>query len=164
MKLLVPVVCTVLIGCASAPKTTEAAIPIGDAGTSIGIDWLLLEIRQGDTVIDLNRPRLAAEEMGDVFSLRFDGGTVSGKAAPNRYSAPCEWGDDNTIAIGLMVSTKMAASREPEALKEHAFFAYLARVNRLALNGDGQLELYAEAGANGAAATLVFGRKDLYME
>jgi heat shock protein HslJ len=152
-------VCAVLIGCAAAPKTTETAIPIGDAGTIIGTDWLLLEIRQGDTVIDLNRPKLAAEEMGDVFSLRFDGGNVFGQAAPNRYTAPCEWGDDNTLAIGVIASTKMLAFREPDALKEHEFFAYLARVNRMSLNGGGELELYADAGAGGAAATLVFGKK-----
>jgi heat shock protein HslJ len=146
-----------MIGCAAgsaAKKLDEAPMPGGNSGVIIAIDWLLLEVRTAEALIDLERSRLEAEGMGDVFSLRFDGeDRVSGKAAPNRYTAPCSWGDDNTLGIGPAAATMMMAIKEPEALKEREFFDYLTKVNRWSINTKGQLELYTSAGI-----TLVFGK------
>jgi hypothetical protein len=117
----------------------------GRTGGVIGIDWFLLEVRTPNgEVIVLDREKLEAEGMGDVYSLRFDGeDRASGKAAPNRYSAPCGWGDDSTVGIGLIAATKMLALKEPESLKEPEFFDYLSKITRWAITDQGQrMELY----------------------
>lgn len=124
----------------------------------IGFDWVLVEIVTPESgIIDLNRPQLEADGMGDVYSLRFDGEErVSGKAAPNRYTADCGWGDDSTVGIGPIAATRMMAFKEPEPLKEPEFFDYLSRVTRWAVMDQGQrMELYTEP----PRATLVFARK-----
>jgi hypothetical protein len=141
-----------LTRCAGAPVKEAAAGP----GPIIGPLWMLMEIRTAGAVIDLNRPALEADGMGDVYSLQFEGETrVHGKAAPNQYSAPCEWGDDSTLGIGLAAATKMLAFKEPEALKEPVFFSYLSRVSRCALTPDDRLEL-STADENGGPVVLVF--------
>lgn len=149
--------CVVLTGCASGAKPVESRPQSTETGLIMGIDWFLAEIKTADAVINLDRPKLEAEEMGDVFSLRFEGESeirVSGKAAPNRYSAPCQLGDGNTLEIGLAAATKMLAFKEPDALKEQEFFTYLSEINRWDINPQGRLELSTTSGA-----TLVFEKK-----
>jgi heat shock protein HslJ len=147
--------CAVLAGCASGGvKQVKCNPQSTEPGTIMEIDWFLVEIQTADALVDLNRPKLAAESMGDVFSLRFTGEgetRVSGKAAPNRYSAPCQWGDGNTLTIGLTAATRMLAFKEPDALKEQEFFTYLSAVNHWEISPQGRLELTTRSGA-----TLVF--------
>ena len=157
MKKNVKMLALAIIGLALARCT---GAPVREAGSGlgpiIGPRWMLLEIRTAGTVIDLNRPALEADGMGDVYSLQFEGETrVHGKAAPNQYSAPCEWGDDSTLGIGLAIATKMLAFKEPEALKEPVFFSYLSRVRRCALTPDDRLEL-STTDENGEQVILVF--------
>jgi heat shock protein HslJ len=97
--------------------------------------------------------------MGGFFSMRFEGeDRVSGQAAPNRYSAPCSWGDDSDLAIGPAAATKMLLLREPEGLGEDEFFGYLSRAYRCSLDPGGRLELRSQ-GPGGEDAVLIFRRE-----
>jgi heat shock protein HslJ len=139
---------------ASAVKTTE---PVSaDRSEIIGMNWYLLEIKKDTGVIDLNRSQLAEEGNDDVYSLRFSDTGISGKAAPNTYRAPCKWGSGNYVSFGAMASTMMFAFKEPDALKEYEYTAYLARVYRWDLTEDGLLELSARD-TNDIPSVLVFG-------
>jgi heat shock protein HslJ len=120
------------------------------------MDWYLLEIKKDTEIIDLNRSRLAEEGNGDVYSLRFSAAGISGKAAPNTYRASCKWGRGNYLSFGAIASSMMFAFKEPDALKEHEYTAYLARVYRWDLTEDGLLELSA-SDTNDVPSILVFG-------
>jgi hypothetical protein len=54
--------------------------------------------------------------------------------------APYTEGEDQGLTLGPVAGTQMAALKEPEALKENEYFAYLNRVSRWSFNGD-KLEL-----------------------
>ncbi|MDR2476964.1 MAG: META domain-containing protein [Treponema sp.] len=153
VKLAAVFVCMVMIGCASrgAVKPVEQAAP-GGIDEIMKINWFLIEFKTAGTIINLNRPQLEAEEMGDVFSIQFDiqfenEHRAFGKGAANRYNAPCQWGDGNTISIGSAATTRMMALKELELFKEQDFFNYLSQVNRWAINAHGQLELSTPNGA-----------------
>ncbi|GHV67120.1 hypothetical protein AGMMS49928_03450 [Spirochaetia bacterium] len=141
-----------LAGCTgNAPAQKTIA-----AGPIIGPEWFLAEIRTPEKVIPIDRAKLEDDNMGGFFTLRFEGETLAiGQGAPNRYRAPCSWGDDNTLEIGPAAATLMMAVKEPESLKEHEFFNYLARVKRYKLI-EGRLELYARDSENAPWTILVF--------
>jgi heat shock protein HslJ len=144
-----------------APGTLRAAVP--DAIS--GIDWYLAQIRKAEVITDLNRAKMRADDMGDWFTMRFEGEKVLGTAAPNSYNGPCKWGGDagspaagSSLSFGLMLSTKMMAFKEPDALNEYTFFRYLDKVNRWALTAEGRLELYTVDGS-GVETALVFSKQ-----
>jgi heat shock protein HslJ len=118
-----------------------------------GREWYLSELRGPSGIIMIDRELLDADGMGDVYSLRFDEGRISGKGAPNRYMAPYTEERDG-LTLGPVAGTQMAALKEPEALKEREYFAYLNRVTRWSLKGD-RLEL-TTVDEQGRAAALVF--------
>ena len=157
------ILCAALIGCATAGNgsgnsgTAASGANVNSVNDITGTDWFLQEIRLPGRTIVIDRNKLEADGMGDAFNLRFEGERLSGKAAPNRYTAPCTWGEDGSLRIGPAAATRMAALREPDALKEQEFFNYLAGVNRWALTR-GRLELTA-AVPSGAPAVMVFVRR-----
>ena len=145
-------------------STWTAAHVSTDKSAILGIDWYLMEIRNGNTVINLNRPKLEAEGNGDVYRIRFDEKKrddgkelVFGKAAPNTYSGPCKWGGGSNLSFGAMASTMMFAFKEPEALKEHDYYAYLTRVKWWGLTDAGRLELFCED--KSGQAVMVFAKR-----
>ena len=100
-----------------------------------GKNWKLEEVRTGQTAVRINRGTV------EIFTLVFEQGRVSGIGAPNRYFGPYTGGDSGALSFGAMASTMMAALFENEALKEHEYFAYLAKVFRWDLR-DSRLMLY----------------------
>jgi heat shock protein HslJ len=152
-----------LIACKSGPDATSGASRksagatvnnTGEFTDVVGMDWQLVEIRLASRRIQINRDKLAAEGFGEIFTLRFEDGRVSGIGAPNRYFGPYTLADNQAISMGQMASTQMATFREPEELKEHEYYAYLQNVSRWNVSGN-NLELHSK-GANGAEAVLVF--------
>ncbi|MDR2553011.1 MAG: META domain-containing protein [Treponema sp.] len=140
--------CITLAACAGGSKAYS--------GSPMGVNWELAEIRTPEKTIVLDRRQLAADGMGDVFTIRFDGeDRASGKGAPNRYSAPCSWGDDSTVCIGTAAVTRMLAFKEPEDLKEGEFFNYLSMVNRWEITG-GMLKLSFNNEDSGRRTVMVF--------
>jgi heat shock protein HslJ len=140
----------VLSACAGGASVKETEVPFS---AILGTEWKLAGIRTASGFVRYDRQKLEAEGAGDVYTMQFNGG-ITGKASPNRYFGPYELGEGHVITIGNMAGTLMANIAEPIELKEHEYFAYLARVNRWTLK-DGQLELYTVDSA-GHETVLVF--------
>jgi heat shock protein HslJ len=158
VKMCALIVSMVLAACATTTTTSKTATVTTDRNEIAEIDWYLAQIRRGNTTLDINRPKLEAEGNGDIYSLRFDReDRVSGKGAPNRYNAPCKWGDGSDLSFGAVASTMMFPVKEPEVLKEHDYFAYLRLVSSWALTGGGQLELFCED--QSGQAVLIYGKR-----
>jgi hypothetical protein len=119
-----------------------------------GKEWKLVELRLSDKIVLLDRAKLKSEGSGDFFTMTLDKSRVSGKAAPNRYSAPYQAGPDNTLTFLPMISTLMATSFDPERLQEREYYQYLAKVKSWKLNQK-MLELLT-ADANNKDAVLVY--------
>jgi heat shock protein HslJ len=101
-----------------------------------GKQFRLTEIRipQGESVT-FDRKKLIEEGFEDIFTLTFDAERISGKGAPNRYTAPYELGPGKSIKIGLIAGTLMAPLRSPEKLHEAGYFSYLQNVSQWNLQG-----------------------------
>ena len=117
-------------------------------------DWKLVKVHVNAVDIDFNRATLEGEGFGEIFTLRFDRGTVSGVGAPNRYSSPYKQADNQAVSISPMRSTLMAPIHEPEKLKEHDYYTYLHNVYKWSLTG-GNLELHSK-GEDGVEVVLTF--------
>jgi|GEM_PF-3119588 len=101
--------------------------------------------------------RDAQIEEGGWFVLSFNASTIHGVGAPNRYSAPVNPGaDEESLRIGLIRSTLMAALFEPDALKEYDYFTYLQGTYRTAIVNN-RMEFYSRL-EDGREVRLVFGR------
>ncbi|GHT85296.1 hypothetical protein FACS1894137_09390 [Spirochaetia bacterium] len=120
--------------------------------------WVLNELVSEDGNTVLNRQKLEADGMGDVFTLVVDEGQISGKAAPNRYRSPYTLGPDQEISISPIAGTLMMSIVEPEGIQEREYFNYLEQVNQWFLTGD-VLELHSET-PDGDPVVLVFTTKE----
>jgi heat shock protein HslJ len=114
--------------------------------------------------------------MGDSYTLRFDpansaqtpaqaspespvnpAGRLTGRGAPNRYTAPYELGEGQAISIQPIAGTLMASFREPPGLSEGDYFAYLEGAVQWDLSTE---KLYLKSrGTAGEEVTLVFAVK-----
>ncbi|MCL2130162.1 MAG: META domain-containing protein, partial [Treponema sp.] len=83
-----------------------------------GNEWILLELQSEGKIVPIDRQKLAAMNMPDVFTIRFQDGLLGGMGAPNRYTAPYSTGKNRTINIGLIASTMMFSFIEPDGLNE----------------------------------------------
>ncbi|MDR2617437.1 MAG: META domain-containing protein [Treponema sp.] len=126
------------------------AVSFGDIR---GREWILAEVKGASPVV-LDRQKLGAGGLGDVYTIKFDAELVSGKGAPNLYRGPYTLGEGRALTIGSVAGTLMAAINEPEDLKESEYYAYLGGVSRWDLKKD-RLELYSKD-RSGAEAVLVF--------
>ena len=132
----------------------------GAASREAGFDdirgkvWKLAGLRTAAGDRGFSRRALEEEGFGDAFSLQFDGERISGVGAPNRYFAPYELGHGRALEIKGLAHTLMASFKEPAALNEAEYFAFLEKAGRWAL-AEGRLELSTES-PGGEPATLVF--------
>jgi heat shock protein HslJ len=118
-----------------------------------GKEWILTELRSAGTTTPIDRSKLGSADTNGSFTISFQDGTVRGVGWPNRYFGPYTVGSGETLGIGDLASTMMAAFIELDELKEHDFYAYLSKVTRRAVL-DGKLELYSTS--DGRETTLVF--------
>ena len=142
---------------AQAPAKRDEA-PESDSGAVFkdieGKEWQLSEIRNDGKTVIIDRKKYETNYMGAFFTINFQDNSVSGTGAPNRYFGPCTPGSYNSLVIGNLASTMMAAFMEPEELKEGEYFGYLSNVRRWNFF-DGKLELYS-TNNNDREAILVF--------
>ena len=146
-NLLLIFLLVILMACAGGARVNSSA-NIADIQDR---DWALAELRSASGIVSIDRTRPGAAE---VYTLRFDAERLSGGAAPNRYFGPYDSGPGNSLSIGLVASTLMAAIFENPDLKEQDYFTYLNRVMRWDLR-DGNLELYT-TDENGREFVLVY--------
>jgi len=111
-----------------------------------GREWKLIKVYINGSDTQFTRSSLPSE-LGDCFTIKFDGQTVSGIGAPNRYSAPYTIGDNQTISIMIMRSTLMASLFEPENLKEYDYNNYVQNSHSWSIV-DGQMELHSKTADN----------------
>ena len=116
-----------------------------------GRDWFLAEVKSGSGTVRIDRTRSGAEA---VYTIRFEADRFNGVGAPNRYFAPYTSGDANSLSMGLIAGTLMAPLFENPDLREHAYFGYLSRVKRWALQNQ-NLELYT-SDENGGQVVLIY--------
>ncbi|MDR0877254.1 MAG: META domain-containing protein [Treponema sp.] len=138
-----------LLAMTSACKSTPKFSEIKDK------EWKLIEVRVDSESIGYDRSKLENESFGDIFTLKFDADRVSGKGAPNRYTAPFELGKGLAITFKPAAATLMAPIREPEKLKEHDFFALLSNVYQWNLDQAKHLEFSTKT-EDGREAVMVF--------
>ena len=147
------------------PHSVHGA-PIQEGGAAFrdveGKEWILSELRSAGKIVRMDRQKLAADNLGGVYTINFredkssGEGQINGMGAPNRYFAPYKAGANKALSIGNLASTMMAAFREPEGLGEREYFDYLYKVTRWDLK-DEKLELYS-TDSDGAEAVLFFER------
>jgi heat shock protein HslJ len=121
-----------------------------------GKNWKLVELKTNGKSYQINRKKLDAEGLGDLFTFNISNDRISGRAAPNRYTAGYKTGDNNALTILAPASTLMAAIYDPERIKEREYFDYLVKVSRWKLN-QGRLELYTTDKA-GKEAVLIYSQ------
>ena len=119
-----------------------------------GKEWSLTELRTAGNTVRIDRSKLDAANINSSFTISFQEGRVSGIGWPNRYFGPYTVGSGDALTISdALASTMMAAFIELDELKEHEYYAYLAKVTRWAVQ-DGKLELYSTT--DGRETVLVF--------
>jgi len=140
-----------------AAPAREAEARFGDVE---GRDWILLELNRTNETIRIDR-EVDLYGMGEIYSINFQAGRVSGMGAPNRFFGPYTVAGNRALRIGsengALAQTMMMPLLEPEALREHEYFTYLSRVTRWDLRGE-YLELFSSSD-DGSAAVMVFARK-----
>jgi len=141
-----------LMGC----KSTGGNISSFSSVT--GKDWKLIEVQVDTTpfnrIVLYDRNDLNKNKIGSVYTMNFSSDTVSGTAAPNRYSAPYTSGENNSLKIEVMRSTQMAPIIQPEKLQEYDFYSYMQKVESWS-SDNGKLILNSKTD-NGSAVRLIF--------
>jgi heat shock protein HslJ len=138
-----------------APKPEfQAALELPGFDEVMDREWVLSQIQTPNGPKEFSREALAAQDMGDYYTLRFDTERLSGKGAPNRYAAPYQCGESAAISIQAIAGTLMASFREPPGLGEREYYSYLERVSRWGLQ-NGALNLYT-SDSSGESLVLVY--------
>jgi len=143
----IPLFLVFIISCGGTPSVTDIT----------GTQWKLIEVQVKNEPFGVNiifdRKTLSKEQAGDIFTLNFDKENVSGKGAPNSYSAPYTRENEN-ISISQMRTTMMASLWQPEKLREHQYFIYMQNAYKWNL-ADKKLELFSKD-EEGKEVKLVF--------
>jgi len=139
-------VCTCLCGCGSC----GCVKPDGNATIAYitSKEWKLIEVRAEDTFLRetlFDRNTLSKEAAGDVFILKVTNDFVSGKAAPNTYTAQYTANErDKTISVKEMVVTELPPVWQPLKIKEQDYYTYLKNAYKWDV-ANGRLLLYSKA-------------------
>jgi len=147
----------ILTNCAITPKIETVGVSsqkIISFSEAVGKELVLVDVHVGGKNTGFSRKKLVKEDFGDMFTATFDGQMISGVGAPNRFSAPYVLGDEKNISINMIISTRMAAFREPERLKENEYFNYLQKTYKWDIV-NGMLELFSKTD-NGVDVLMFF--------
>lgn len=137
----------------SAPRADSPVIT-SDFNVVTGSEWKLDEVFINGRRSAYSRSAIKNEGFGDAFTLSFNNGILSGKGAPNTYSAPYTLSAGNAINIAIMRSTLMAAIQEPESLREHDYYNYMQSSYKWDVVGN-KLALYSKIDS-GSEIVLIF--------
>jgi heat shock protein HslJ len=112
--------------------------------------WSLAEVKNGSTVISIDRTRASKS----IYSVKFQMGRLIGTGADNSCFSSYTAGEDKVLSIGKIVSSRMAALYEMRNFTEREYFLSLEKVDRWDLR-DGKLELHTYD-KNGTRVILFF--------
>jgi len=156
MKILLIVLSAAVLfsGCVGTPAASTTAVASTDFSVIPGNEWKLTEVRINGRSTDFNRSALTQSGFGESFTLNVSAELINGVGAPNRYTAPYTVGEDNSINIGRVASTLMAALLEPPNLREHDYFTYIQNSYKWDIRNN-NLELFSKA-ENGNEIILIF--------
>ena len=140
MKLPVPVLLLVFASLSSC--RSDGASSDDPAAMLVGIDWTLTAL--------IVEGELVAFGVGEQApTLRLDSSRrlvqTSGFAGVNRYSGPCNLGDDGHLAFPPLITTRMAGPPERMQL-ESAYLAQLQNARSYAVAGR-ELTILSETGS-----------------
>ncbi|MCL2443826.1 MAG: META domain-containing protein [Treponema sp.] len=147
-----------LIGCTTAKAATGDSVGVAenqDFSEIAGKDWKLTAVYVDGADIQFNRDSQPDGFSRDIFSLKFDDGTLSGLGAPNRFTGRYTLNEDQSLSVMPLASTMMAALFQPEGLSEFEFFGFLHGIYSWK-QVNGNLELSSKTGDN-REVRLVFG-------
>jgi hypothetical protein len=125
-----------------------------------GKEWKLVELRidspeSSRDPINFDRTKLKSEEMDDIFILTFStSAEVSGRAAPDTYTASYERGTGQSLSLKQVNITHSDRVIAPERLREAEYFAFLEKIDRWEFSQN-KLELYSVS-LDGKKAVLIF--------
>ncbi|MDR2177412.1 MAG: META domain-containing protein [Treponema sp.] len=139
--------------CACASRQTAESLAAPSFDLVAGKNWKLIEVRIENLKTGFSRDALGTE-FSNFYTLKFQDGTITGRAAPNNYRGPFELTKNQGISFNKVAATLMALLKEPEGLKENEYFTYLEGIYRWDLK-DNRLELHGKD-ANGRTSVLVF--------
>jgi heat shock protein HslJ len=145
------VVVALLMGCKSTGGNIASFKDV--IGKELKLVEVQIDSKPFDRIVIYNREDLKKHKH-DVYTLNFTSDTISGTAAPNKYSAPYTAGDNNTLTISLIRSTLMAPIIQPEKLQENDFYNYMQKVERWSAE-KGKLILHSKTDS-GIAVRLIF--------
>jgi len=143
-------------GCAAAPccKNSQESQKTQDFSVVKERVWQLVQARDSAGSVTFDGSRLDMTKFGDIYTLQFSDTLASGKAAPNRYTAPYALGKGDAISFKPAASTMMFGIHTPEGLSETEFFKLLDKIYRWSFEKE-MLSLYASDGS-----TLIFKEFD----
>ncbi|MDR0323245.1 MAG: META domain-containing protein [Treponema sp.] len=147
------VVIVLLASCASSGQSQAQTVTPNFSDVAEK-EWKLTEVWVNRRNSGFNRNALTTEGFGDAFTLKFADNMISGRGAPNLYSAPFSLGEGRAISVQMGRSTLMAPIFEPASLKEFDYFNYIQNANEWNLAGN-NLELTSK-NANGQTVVLIF--------
>lgn len=124
---------------ASEAVVNPVSVKPADFSEVLEKTWELIEVKSYSGVVIIER-----QNMQDIYTVRFAKGRLSGKGAPNLYNGPYTQGNSHDISFGSIAGAKMAMLQEPESLKEHEYFSYLAKTTSWEASG-GQLILFTSS-------------------
>jgi len=140
------------MSCVTTPKNVSSFSGV------MGKDWKLIEVQLDGTpfnrIVLYDRNDLKKNNVGGVYTMKFNAEMVSGTGAPNKYTAPYTLGDGNALKIDVIKSTLMAPLVQPEKLQEQAFYNYMQNVESWS-SDNGKLILQSKAD-NGNVVKLIF--------
>jgi hypothetical protein len=126
-------------------------------------EWKLVELRISSSnspefsrdPVNFDRTKLKSEGMDDIFILTFSTRAgVSGRAAPDTYTASYEQGAGQSLSLKQVNTTHSDRVIAPERLRETEYFTFLEKINRWEFNQN-KLELYSVS-PDGKEAVLIF--------
>jgi hypothetical protein len=89
-------------------------------------EWNLMEVKKGDTAININR----ANVKNKIYTIIFETNRLIGAGAASFYCVPYTIGKNDTISIGRIGSTRVAPLFEMKNFTEYEYFQHLERVSR----------------------------------
>ncbi|MDR0721127.1 MAG: META domain-containing protein [Treponema sp.] len=152
----VPAAAAVLLSCPGSCAGTPSFSSVQ------GKQWKLVEVKNNPAAAELlpdpirfDRSKLKTEGMDDIFVLTFSSSAqVSGKAAPETYTASYERGTGQAVFLKQVSSDHVERDLVPERLREADYFALLEGISRWDYK-EGKLELYSTS-PDGQEVVLTF--------